>query len=327
MNPLIDWMSFSNPWAPLMALFIFFDASALMLWRLDRMSSRGVEGTVLGTLVMPYCSGMGNLIFAALMVWQAGPGREVVINSLVNNVTNLTLLLGLPALIWGLQVIGKGGRKKERQLQRVNRLSLLLTVCAGAFFTGALWALGRDGSLTFGDGLVLVGLFLFYQVYEVFDVLKNNVRQNRKADPAIAIDILLLLFGAYGLFCSIEWLVGWIEQMETGWISVRNLGWLSGLLMVLPNAGMALYYGWRGHPDIVASSQLGDGHICIPLCIGIFALFYPIALPPIFNISIAIIAGALATHFLLLAVIGGIPRFMGGAMVVAFGVFLFLGLV
>jgi len=38
-----------------------------MIWRLEAMNASGVEGTVLGTLVMPYCSGLGNLVFAFLL--------------------------------------------------------------------------------------------------------------------------------------------------------------------------------------------------------------------------------------------------------------------
>ena len=47
-----------------------------------------------------------------------------MINSLVNNVTNLTLLLGLPALIWGLQVTSRKSKKRERQMQQINRLQV-----------------------------------------------------------------------------------------------------------------------------------------------------------------------------------------------------------
>ncbi|MEI9864042.1 MAG: hypothetical protein WDN00_05715 [Limisphaerales bacterium] len=61
----------------------------------------------------------------------------------------------------------------------LNRLSLLLTLTAVLFFTGAVWALGRKGSLNFNDGLVLIGMFLFWQCFHVFDVLKHNVRQGK----------------------------------------------------------------------------------------------------------------------------------------------------
>src|SRR5438552_13540164 len=158
----------------------------MMLWRLEAMTESGVEGTVLGTLVMPYCSGMGNLIFAFVLGTKGGSGTEVVTNSLVNNVTNMTLLLGLPAAFLGMNVLpaakAKSSKRKKKngyKEHQINRLSLLLTLTAALFFTGAAWALGRDGRIDFSDGLVLIGLFLFWQCFHVFEVLKTNVRQNK----------------------------------------------------------------------------------------------------------------------------------------------------
>jgi cation:H+ antiporter len=308
-------------------LGLFLAASFLMIWRLDAMTGRGLEGTVLGTLVMPYCSGMGNLVFALVIGLRRGPAEEVMTNALVNNVTNLTLLLGLPALIWGLSVAPSGrGAKKRARDHEVNRLSLLLTLLAGLFFTGAVWALGRDGTLEFGDGLVLVGAFLFWQVFHVFEVLKGNVRQNRSLGVWLPVDLLLLAAGAVAIYLSTDWLVGWVSAQDHGILSAQYLGWLSGWLMVLPNAVLALYYAWRGRAEVVYTSQVGDGHICIPLCVGIFAICKPLPLPVFFRDAFLLLAGALATHFLLVLTAKGMPRWIGGVLLAAYGWFLYRGL-
>src|SRR5215831_4219723 len=112
-----------------------------MIWRLEALNASGLEGTVLGTLVMPYCSGVGNLIFAFILGRDGGSGAEVMTNCLVNNVTNMTLILGLPAIIWGVRLVksSKTKSKKAGQAQEVNRLSLLLTLVAVFVFTGAVW--------------------------------------------------------------------------------------------------------------------------------------------------------------------------------------------
>lgn len=293
------------------------------------MSESGVEGTVLGTLVMPYCSGLGNLIFVFVVGRAGGPGTEVMTNCLVNNVTNMTLLIGLPAIFWGLIIIPDAKEKKKRkgdQERRIHRLSLLLTLTAVLFFTGAVWALGRDKKLDSGDGAVLVGLFFFWQSFQVYDVLKTNVRQNKSFGLALVLDLILLGIGAYGVYVSTEWLVGWISKIRTGFISVKYLGWLSGWLMVLPNGLLALYYGWRKRSEIVYTSQVGDGHICIPLCVGIYALFKPIAVPPFFEIGMVILAGATLVHLFFVAVFGQLPRFMGWVLICAYGIFLYKGL-
>ena len=338
-----------TPW---LFLALFLVASFLMIWRLEAMSAGGFEGTVLGTLVMPYCSGMGNLIFAFILGQTGGSGADVMTNSLVNNVTNMTLVLGLPAIIWGINVLpkaksgaakkkksevklkakteakvtaktgGKGGKEHE-----LNRLSLLLTLTAVLFFTGAVWALGRKGSLNFNDGLVLVGLFLFWQAFHIFEVLKANVRQGKSSfSLMLPVNLALLAVGAYAIYVSTDWLVAWVQHHHSGFISAKYLGWLSGWLMVLPNALLAFYYGWRKQPEVVYASQVGDAHVSIPLCLGVFALYQPMTMPPFFHTGMVILLGATLVHFIFIAVFGKLPRLAGLALVGSYGYFLWKGL-
>lgn len=339
MSDLVQFIEQWGEWAPLGFLALFALASALTIWRLNAMTEYGFQGTALGTLVMPFCSGLGNLLFVFIVAERGGSAQEVFTNALVNNTTNLTLLIGLPALLWGLQVMpaagGKKGDKKgdgkksagKAQEHELNRLSLLLTILAVFFFTGAVWALAQDGSLDFGDGLVLTGLFVFWQAIHVFEVLKNNVRQKQSPNPLrLCMDFVLLGAGAWLLYGSIDWLVGWAEKHPVAFLGSSSLGWLSGWLMVLPNALLALYYGWKRRPDIVFSSQVGDGHICIPLCLGLFAMIKPVPVPKFFEDAAIVIGGAALVHFICVATLGRLPRFMGAVMIAAYGWFLYAGL-
>jgi cation:H+ antiporter len=326
-------METSGAWAPWLFLGVFLAASFLMIWRLEALDARGLEGTVLGTLVMPYCSGIGNLIFAFVMARKGGSGGEVLTNCLVNNVTNLTLLIGLPTLIWG-QAAGSKAKsksskkqKKETQERRINRLSILLTLTAVLFFTGAVWALASDGSINFSKGLVLIGLFLFWQCIHVFDVLKNKVRNNQSFGWMLPVDLALLGVGAYGIYVSTDWLVTWTSRIPTGFISAQYIGWLSGWLMVVPNGLLAFYYARRGNPEVVYTSQIGDGHICIPLCIGVFALYRPIQPTPAFQSGLSILVAAATLHFVAIAIWGRLPRLLGWLLTAAYVVFLYTGLV
>jgi cation:H+ antiporter len=325
--------------APWWFLGLFLAASFLMIWRLEVLSAKGFEGTVLGTLVMPYCTGMGNLIFAFILGRNGGSGADVMTNSLVNNVTNMTLVLGLPAIIWGMKILpakGKSNGKKSSPTKKtnksagkayeLNRLSLLLTLTAVLFFTGAVWALGRNRQIDFNEGLVLIGLFLFWQCFHVFDVLKHNVRQGKSLGWTLPLDLALLAVGAYGIYVSTDWLVNWISHIKTGFISVKYLGWLSGWLMVLPNALLAIYYSWRGQPETVYASQVGDSHVSIPLCIGVYALYHTMTVPAFFHVSMLILLGATLVHFLCVALFGQLPRTVGWVLVAAYGVFLYKGL-
>jgi cation:H+ antiporter len=319
----------ATPVSPWLYAALFMASSFLMIWRLEAMSASGLENTALGTIIMPYCSGIGNLLFAFVVGRTGGSGADVMTNCLVNNVTNLTLLIGLPAVIWGMNPFASSSKKKKKgaeKIRRINRLSMLLTLGAVLFFTGATWALASDGSLNFSDGLVLVGLFLFWQMFHVYDVLKSNVRKNKSFGWSLPFDLLLLGIGAYGTYVSIDRLVDWLSHIHSGFISAKHMGWLSGWLTTVPNGLLAFYYGRRGNPEIVYTSQVGDGHICIPLCIGVFALYQKFIVPPEFQTGMLVLIIATITHLVFVTLFGGLPRFMGWVLIAAYGFYLYKGL-
>lgn len=328
---------------PATYLVVFLGVSLLMLWRLEAMLDHGLEGTALGTLLLPYCSGLGNLIFVWIMVSRSGAPGEVLTNCLVNNVTNLTLLLGVPALCWGLAVLpvkakaagGAKGRKPAKAAKgargdgveaQVNRLSLLLSLTAVVFFTGTVWALGGDGRLDHTDGVVLIGLFLFWQCFQVFDVMKHNLQARVSFGWRFYVDVVVVIACAYVLYESIDWLVTWLSGQKKGFVSAANLGWITGWLMVLPNAVLALYWGWKRRADVVYSSQIGDGHICIPLCLGLFALAKPLPMAAFSSTALIVLLGAAGLHAAFLLLNGGLPRWAGGLLIGGYAWFVYAGL-
>ncbi len=297
------------------------------------MNDNGLEGTVLGTLITPYCTGLGNLLYVFVVARDGGPGADVMNNSLGNNVTNMTLLIGLPAIFWTMNVLpqSSGGKSKKKKTaavrqHEIHRLSLLLTLTAVLFFTGAVWALGRDGELNFGAGLVLVGMFLFWQVFHVYEVLKSNIERNKSLAWILAVYLAVLAAAAYAQYLSIDWLNTWVKHQDIKFIK-NNVGMLSGILCAVPNGLLAIYYGWRGNPEIVYTSQVGDGHICIPLCVGIFAIYHSFALPAVFQTGMYILLGATLVHMFCVLVFGKLPRLVGIALVIAYGIFLYKGLI
>ena len=329
MNPLADAIEQLGGTSVWTYLALFLVASLIMIWRLEALLDHGLEGTALGTLIMPYCSGLGNLIFVGLIAAGRGPPGEVLTNCLVNNVTNLTLILGLTALIWGLRLappakstrrtpVSRAGAGKPDTTVQLNRLSLLLTIVAGLFFAGVTWTLGADGELGASDGLVLIALFLFWQCFQVFDVLKHNVRQQHSFGPVFYLDLFIVLLGAGALYASIEWLVTWIERQQGDFVHAGNLGWLSGWLMVLPNALLAFFYAARGRADVAYASQVGDGHICIPLGLGIGAAWHPLTVPAFFETGIGILVGAAVVHLLCVLLADGLPKWMGWPLIGAY---------
>ena len=111
-------MQNQGAWSPILFVALFIGAALLMVWALEAMNSGGLEGTVIGTLITPYCTGIGNLLFAFVVGRDHGSGADVMTNSLVNNVTNMTLFIGLPAIFWTMNVMpqtaaGKSKKKKS----------------------------------------------------------------------------------------------------------------------------------------------------------------------------------------------------------------------
>jgi cation:H+ antiporter len=140
------------------------------------------------------------------------------------------------------------------------------------------------------------------------------------------LDALVVLACACGLYVSIDWLVAWLGHQHGGFVNAAHLGWLSGWLMVVPNALLALYWGRKHRADIVYSSQVGDGHICIPLCLGLGAMFQPVPVPGFVETGLLLLLGASVLHAGFLLALGGLPRWAGGLFTAAYGWFLYAGL-
>lgn len=332
-NPFIHWIEAKGPWAPWLFVALFLVASFVMIWRMEAMSAKGFENTALGTLVMPYFSGMGNLIYAFIMARHNGSGADVMTNNLVNNVTDMTLVLGIPTVIWGIKILPSTKKKNVNRKKsevpgkshELNRLSLLMTLLAVIFFTGLVWALGRKGSLNANDSFILIGIFLFWQCFHIVEVLKSNVREGKSQGWMLPVEMAIVALCAYATYVSINWLVTWVPNCPVRFIATHP-GWLSGWLMVLPNALLALYYGWRGQPETVYASQVGDCHVSIPLCLGVYTIYHTMLMPSFFYVGMWILLIATVLHMLFVAVFGQLPKFFGWILLLAYGVFLWKGL-
>ena len=180
------------------------------------------------------------------------------------------------------------------------------------------WALALDGKLDRGDGLALIGLFALWQGFHLYDVRKHQLTQRQSFSPWIVFDAVLALGAAWLMLESLDWLVAWLKARPAGSLGAEHLGWVTAWLMVLPNAALAAYYAWRARADIVYASQVGDGHICIPLCLGIVAALSPFAPPAWFADAMLVLAGAAGFHALMVAVFGGLPRVLAVVPIAAY---------
>ena len=332
MAPLTDFLDNTLGLAhPLTYLALFLAASLFLVWRLEAMLARGLEGTAAGALVMPLCSGLGNLMFVAVAHRRGVDGGEIAINALGNNLTNLLLIVPLAALVFTLSLRaadtpgakgkaaksgarakakGKATGEDAETRRRLHALSLFLTLGAAAAFPLIVWALASDGRLDRGDGLALVGLFALWQGFHLYDVRKHQLVNRQRMSAWIWVDAVLAVAAAAVLLASLDWLVNWLATRPAESFGADRLGWITAWLLVLPNAALAAYYAWRRRADIVYASQVGDGHICIPLCLGVAAVIAPLTPPAWFGDALLVLAGAAGLHALSIACFSGLPRWL-----------------
>jgi cation:H+ antiporter len=271
-------------------------------------------------------SGMGNLIFAWVLASRGGDGNDVLTNCLFNNVTNLTLLVGIPMLIWQMTKVSDMKTSEAVCQYRVGRLSEELSLISAFFFALFIWLLASDGKLTNADGWILVLLFIFWQCFHVYDTRKTNLLKKRFYPKTIVFELISLLVCAYAIYLSTNCLVEWFTSLDQELVPPRMLGWFSGALMVLPNALLAAYYGARKRMDIVYISQIGDAHVCVPLCVGVFAVFHAFEVGAFLMQSLLIVMAICAVHLIFITVVRRFSRMFGLVFVSAFFVFIWLGL-
>jgi len=332
--------AFFNFIYPFHYLVIFCLVQYVLINRLNSLENRGFEGTEIGTLVMPYCSGVANIIFVYVVAESSLSGVAIIENCVVNNVTNLTFILGMTTFIYPITIVSRSIQKsksvKKRLLNqrkviktKIDQVNLTATTVTLLFFTCVLWALSKDRVLNEMDGLVLLSMFLFFQVHQVLDARKKGLRINRNVitKKYLLVNFMILAMCAYISYLALDELTGWFSQFSEAHFDKNYLGWVSGVLMVIPNALLAVYYAKIDKGEIAYSSQIGDCHICIPLCIALFTFYRDIHIPDFFNTGIMILMLAGVLHLLLIFFRGRLTRPVGLLLITGYIYFLYTGLI
>lgn len=301
MEQAVNYIQFyCGAFTPLVLVALFLFSSFLIIWRLEILSSRGVSGCILGTIFLPYFSGLSNMLLVFITLRDGSDSSQITINCIVNNLTNATLLLAIPAILWGLDLrffmYGHESLKKSMEVSTLKRLSLKLTMLAMIFFSGAVWFLGNDGVLDRNDGAVLIGMFLFWQAFHIYEVLKDSAKGAEPWGIGVVMDLIIILIGSGITLICVDGIVAAIISSDIKGVGSETLGLITGWLMVLPNALLAFYYAAKRQPDVVYSSQIGDGHICIPFCLGLFAFCRDLPVSDSASMGLLSIIGCAVVH-------------------------------
>jgi cation:H+ antiporter len=316
--------NFAGDGLPWLLLALFALSICLILWRMNRIVHRAAKGSALSALLLPYCSGLGNLFLVWSLLKNEAAPKALIINAWTNNLNSLCLLLALPALIWGMNLNAHSRAKKALQKAKAQRISLSLSLVALICFSLLVWAFGHDGALNRSDGYWLVGLFLAWQCFRYYELRKEN--EPRKADwhPMLVIDMALILAGGFTILITVDGIVGQILAQTKGTFRADRLGLITGVLMLLPNTILALYYGWQQSAARVYCSQVGDGQISIPLSLGLFAIFEPITVPDFFANGLLFIATVALVHLICCLLLNELPKLVATGLVAVYSYGLYI---
>ena len=119
-------------------------------------------------------------------------------------------------------------------------------------------------------------------------------------------------------------IVNSIMLQEDGFFSSERLGLLTGWLLVLPNAMLAVYYAWQQRSSTAYTSLISDNYICMPLGIGLFALFKPLPLTEFYQNGLIFLSAVALVHLLCVSLLRELPKLVAIGMVAAYGYALFI---
>ena len=265
----------------LIAVLAVVGGFVLLVWGADRFvlgasataCRLGVSPLIIGLTIVAFGTSAPEMIVAAVASWQGATGLAFG-NAIGSNITNISLVLGVTALIVPLKV-HSGILRRE--------LPILLLIM---FF---VLALVLDGDMSRGDGLLLVcGLALM-----IYWLVSVGLRE-RQADPMIAEFTnelpqmmslakaqLWLFVGLVVLFVSSRILV-WGAVFVAHALGVSDL--VIGLTVIavgtsLPELAASVLSALKGEHDIAIGNVIGSNMFNLLGVMAVPGLLAPGALP------------------------------------------------
>jgi cation:H+ antiporter len=196
-------------------------------------------------------------------------------NAIGSNIVNFGLTLGVAAIAAPLVV-------------RWRTLAPLLLCLVAA--TIALAALGYDGVLTRGEGLVFVAAFVAVLAWAWMrgrrepDELQAQIADYLRTGDGLGLNLLRFALGGTLLFFGAKWLVAHAPVVGA-WLGFTPL--LTGLIVVaiataLPEAVAAVAAARRGQGDIVVGHVIGSSLFNLLIVVGGMAALRPLPIPASF---------------------------------------------
>lgn len=228
----------------------------------------GVRPLVVGLTVVAFCTSAPELA-ASITAANAGSPGLAVGNVLGSNIANIGLILGLSGLVRPIRV-------QSTLLRR--ELPVLLAASL------AVMLLARDGSLSRGDGaLLLAALFTYLGVMIRAELRAVELATDAEVQEAVGKGGVLPNLGWVGL--GVGFLVAGADQLVDGAVGLARRSGLSeavvGLTIVavgtsLPELAASIAAARKGQGDIVLGNVVGSNIFNLLCILGCTALVQPI---------------------------------------------------
>ena len=263
-----------------------------------------VNTMVIGLTIIAFSTSAPELAFNVLASIN-GHGKMSLGNIFGSNIANLSLVLGLGAIIYGQKLLPKGKlhldekfvKAEHRGLSRFTIAVVLITVIAFIFGKDYPWL-----GLSWPFGILLICGFIFFIVKmvlpskEMYEIPK--VRYTAKASISLVI-VGLLLLGIGGKAAEISA----VSVAESFGISQIFIGvTIVALATSLPEIATTVVAAKKGEPDMAVGNVIGSNFFNMLFVLPITMFVNPIPIPsgfePWIYIGVMLVITFMATRMM-----------------------------
>lgn len=299
-----------------------------LIWSADRFVAGSaaaarllrVPSLLIGMLVVGFGTSMPEMLVSILAAMQGNPGIALG-NAYGSNVFNISLILGITALVASIQV-------QSAVLKR--ELPILL----GA--TGLAFLQIRDGTISRAEAMVLLAVFGLVTAWSIRQGMRENTdpwireteQELRRSPMSMRRAVLWITVGLVGLIAGSRILVlGAVEIAQT--LGISDL--VIGLTIVaagtsLPELASSIAAARKGEHSIILGNIIGSNLLNTLAVVGVSAAISPMAVASsVIARDFPVMAGFTLCLFLVahgFGKPGRIRRAEGGILVGCYGAYL-----
>lgn len=252
--------------------FLIGGAEALVRGAARLAAAAGITPLVIGLTVVAFGTSSPEMTVSAFAAMEGQAGADIALGNVVgSNIFNILFILGLAAVIAPLTVA-----------QKLVRIDVPIMIGLSVL----LFALGWDGALSRGDGLLLFGGVIAYTTLAIWQGRRENRQVAAEYEDAfgekmprgrIWVNLILIVGGLTLLVVGSRWLVNGAVAMAQGF-GVSEL--IISLTIVaagtsLPEVAASVLASLRGERDIAVGNVIGSSIFNLLAVLGLSATVAP----------------------------------------------------